>query len=279
MVQPSPQLDIRPSPIAGKWYPGDARQLSESVDALYQAVDSSPVEGRLLGVIAPHAGHIYSGSLAAKAFAALRGLSPGTIAIVGPMHHPTQVPLLTSGHAAYATPLGSVPVNVEAVNRLIALCPASIAAVRDDPEHSLEIELPFLQRALKTFSLVPIMIREQTLAVARQLAGALVQSLEAEQTVLVASSDLSHFYSQRDAQTLDSYMLNRIEAMDAEGVFRAEDEGLGFACGRAAIAAVLLACAALGANKVRVVGYGTSGDVSGDYKSVVGYGAAHILKV
>jgi AmmeMemoRadiSam system protein B len=129
-----------------------------------------------------------------------------------------------------------------------------------------------------SFKLIPVMMRDQSRAVSQALGHALAAVLRGRAALLVASSDLSHFYPQRLAEALDSYLLERVDAYDPEGVLAAEEEGRGFACGKGAIAAVLWAARELGAEHVRVLKHATSGDVSGDYTQVVGYGAAVIWK-
>jgi len=273
----------RPSPIAGQWYPGDPRALSESVDGYMNAAKPPRISGEVVAVVAPHAGHRYSGPVAGYSFAVLRGLSPDLVAVVSPMHHPYFEPLLTTSHDAYETPLGALPVDQEAVRQLSTYLHDELGfglvPVPRDPEHSLEIELPFLQRALRGgFQLLPVMIREQSASVARGLGRALAKTLQGRDALLVASTDLSHFYPHSQANVFDAEVLRRIEAFDPEGVLQAEAEGKGFACGRGAVAAVLWAAKELGADTVQVLNYATSGDVTGDYSSVVGYGAAVVTR-
>lgn len=275
--------NLRPSPIAGQWYPGDPQALARSVDAYMDQARRPPLPGEIVGVIAPHAGHIYSGPVAGYAFAALRGLEPDLVAVISPMHHPYPQPLLTTEHDAYHTPLGAIPVDHESLEALDAHLQAAlgigVAPVPRDPEHSLEIELPFLQRALaRPFRLLPVMVRDQTARVARTLGQGLATVLEDKEAVLVASTDLSHFYNQRVANALDQEMLRRMAAFDPLAVLLAEEQGVGFACGRAAVAAVLWAAKDLGATQVTILHYATSGDVTGDFSSVVGYGAAAITR-
>jgi AmmeMemoRadiSam system protein B len=274
---------VRPSPIAGQWYPGDPFQLARSVDRYLDSARLPEIEGRVLGVIAPHAGHRYSGAVAGHAFAALRGREPELVAVVAPMHHPYTEPVLTSAHRAYATPLGEIPIDSGAIalaNEILQEeLGTGLSPVAGDPEHALEIELPFLQRALGgKFGLLPVMLRDQSPRVAQALGRALAHALQGREALLVASSDLSHFYKQADAETFDSEMLRRMAAFDPEGVLAAEGEGQAFACGRGAIAAVLWAARAQGADRVQVLHYATSGDVTGDYSSVVGYGAAAVVR-
>ena len=270
--------NVRSSPLAGKWYPGKADQLAESVDAYLKEAATPKVDGQLIGVVAPHAGHMYSGGVAAYAFSAVRGVEVDVVAIIGPMHSAVSSRLLTTGHDAYWTPLGEVPVDRDGLAAVQAACEIPMTPIFNDPEHSLEIELPFLQRVLKSFTLIPIMMRDDSPAACLAVGKALAIALQGRRHLLVASSDLSHFYPQTIAERLDNYMLAQVESFDPLAVLQAEDEGKGFACGRAPIAAVLTAAKQLGGTQVKVVKYATSGDVSGDYNSVVGYGAALIWK-
>lgn len=278
-------LDTRPSPIAGQWYPSDPDRLKEQVDGYINAANLPDIEGDVVAIMAPHAGHQYSGPVAGHAFAALKNLRPDRAVVVSPMHYPYTEPLLTTAHGAYATPLGHISVDHEALQLLDKfLLPElgfGLTRIAHDSEHSLEIELPFLQRALlNDFRLVPVMVRDQSEKVARGLGNALMDMLNfdeasaAQSFIIVASTDLSHFYSQVEAQEFDNEMLGQVEAFDPAGVLRTEETGKGFACGRGALAAVMWAAKGLGADRVQILKHTTSGEVTGDYASVVGYGAA-----
>ena len=158
------QMDLRPSPIAGQWYPGQAQSLADSVDAYIEAATPPEIHGEIVAVIAPHAGYRYSGPVAGHAYAVVQGLSPEMVVVISPMHQFYQQPLLTSAHEAYQTPLGPIPIDQEATSALDAYLHQSLgfglSAIRKDQEHSLEIELPFLQRALPgEFTLLPVMVR------------------------------------------------------------------------------------------------------------------------
>lgn len=275
--------DVRPSPIAGRWYPADKELLAESVDEYIQAAELPEIEGEVMGVIAPHAGHLYSGPVAGYAFAVLHGLKPDVVVMASPMHYPYQQPFLTSAHLAYQTPLGTVDIDQKLIvsinNQLKNELGIELTSVSNDQEHSLEIELPFLQRVLNEgFLIAPIMMREHSIRKVQVFGNILAKCLRGKKFILVGSTDLSHFYTQEQAHILDSEILQRIEAFDPDGVIRAEDEGKGFACGRSAVAAVMWAAKDLGANHVQILNYGTSGDVTGDYNQVVGYGAAVITR-
>lgn len=275
--------DLRPSPIAGTWYPGDAEALARSVDLQLAEAELEPAPGPVVGLIAPHAGHRYSGGVAAHAFRAVAGMSPEVVAVVSPMHQPHPAAVLSTAHAAYWTPLGTIEVDQglltafeAALRRTTGL---AVVRVARDTEHSLEIELPFLQRCLAgPFRLLPIMLRDQSAAVAQAVGRALAEVLRDWSALVVGSSDLSHFYPADTARRLDGEMLARLTAFDPQALLQAEDEGVGFACGKGALAAVLWAARDLGADVVRLLDYANSGDVTGDDDSVVGYGAAAIYR-
>jgi AmmeMemoRadiSam system protein B len=257
------------------------------VDAYLSTAAVDVVPGEIVGIIAPHAAHMYSGSVAAYAFQTIRGAAFETVAILCPSHRHNDGALLTSGHDAYHTPLGEVPTDKESVAQLRTELAGhlntaenqALVAIRNDREHAIEIELPFLQRALAAgFKLIPVMLRDQTQRYVRVLGSALAKVLKGRQTLIVGSSDLSHFYPQAIAQQLDAEMLKQIDAFDPDGVLETEAQGRGFACGHGAIAATLWAARELGATQARVLKHTTSGDTTGDYTSVVGYGAAVIWK-
>ncbi len=276
-------IDIRPSPIAGRWYEENPATLARTVDEYLDDAQLPVLDGDVMGVIAPHAGHQYSGEVAGYAFAALRGLRPDLVVVAGPMHHPYSQPLITTAHAAYSTPLGTIPVDKIALNELDVLAKAGLGfgftPIARDPEHSLEIELPFLQRVFQhEWKLLPIMVRALEEQVSEGLGKALATVLRGRNFVLVASTDLSHFFKQDTALGYDRAMLGEIENFNPAGAFDLDRARKGFACGLGAFTAVLWAARKLGADKVKVLRHATSANVTGDYSSVVGYGAAAILK-
>ena len=282
-------LDVRPSPIAGQWYEADPKMLARNVDEYLEEAQLPELDGEVIAVIAPHAGHAYSGAVAGYAFAALRGAltrlsaSPNLVAVIAPMHHPYVEPLITTAHDAYSTPLGKVRVDKDALLELDGILKSELgfglSPVSNDKEHSLEIELPFLQRLfVSKWKLLPVMVRAREPRVSEGLGKALAKVLHDKNFALVASTDLSHFYNHQTALNYDRTMLNEIESFNPEGAFDVERAGKGFACGLGAFTAVMWASRELGANKAKVLRHATSGDVTGDYSSVVGYAAAVILK-
>jgi len=279
----STNLRLRPSPIAGQWYEGEPKALARSVDSYLDHAQLPELHGEIIGVIAPHAGHLYSGPVAGYAFAALRGMTPDLVAVLSPFHNFHGASLLTSTYDAYATPLGAIPIDRISVRNLDALLKSTpglnLTRITIDPEHSLEIELPFLQRALASeWKLLPVMVRAVEPRTSQALGQALAEVLRGKNAILVASTDLSHYYTQEAALAYDKVMLSRVEALDPMGAFEAERNDKGFACGLGALTAVMWACKELGAESVQILHHATSGDVTGDYSAVVGYGAAAILK-
>lgn len=276
-------VNLRPSPIAGLWYEGDPKALARAVDTYLDRAQLPEFKGDVIGVIAPHAGHRYSGPVAGYAFAALRGRTPDLVAVLSPFHNFHSASLLTSAYDAYATPLGAIPIDRTAVDALEAELQfrlgLGLTKITSDPEHSLEIELPFLQRALASeWKLLPVMVRSLEPRLSQELGKALAKVLHGRNTILVASTDLSHYYDQKTALSFDRAMLARVESFDPEGAFDAERSGKGYACGLGALTAVMWAARELGADKIEILRHATSGDVTGDYTAVVGYGAVAILK-
>jgi len=277
------KANLRPSPIAGQWYEGNPAALARSIDKYLDQAHLPALDGDVMGVIAPHAGHQYSGPVAAYSFAALRGRTPDLVAILSPYHNFHSAPFLTSDHSGYATPLGPVQIDHTVLdlldNDLKSTLGIGLTRISNDPEHSLEIELPFLQRVLGAdWKLLPVMSRAHDPLLARGLGMALARILKGRNAILVASTDLSHFYDRETADKFDNYMLAEIESFDPDGVLNAELTGKGFACGLGALTSVMWAARELGADKVQILRHATSGDITGDQSTVVGYGALAILK-
>ena len=274
---------IRPSPIAGSWYSGNPQELAQTIDAYLEAAEPQSLPGGVVGLVAPHAGHIYSGPVAAYAFKTVMGHHYDHVAILSPLHQYDPHPVLTSAHNAYQTPLGVLPINKGAVATVDAAFQArtglKLTPIANDREHSLEIELPFLQRTLSgDYDLIPIMVRDQTRRVAHELGLALAEALDEDSTLLIASSDLSHFYPESQANQLDGLVLKTLAKFSPDALFDLQDQGLGQACGLSPIATVLWTAQQWGADQVTLLDYNTSAAITGDRSSVVGYGAAAITR-
>jgi AmmeMemoRadiSam system protein B len=272
---------VRPSPIAGSWYPGDKTTLQKTIRGYIDHATPSTVEGRLHGLIVPHAGYFYSGATAGYAYRCVQGLSFDICVVLSPLHDYQPSDLLTSSHSAYATPLGEIPIATDLVDEidrdLQANAGLSLQRIANDAEHSLEIQLPFLQEALKdTFQLVPIMVRTHHATSLQAAARCIHKALAGKRALIIASTDLSHFYPQSTAIKLDQVMTTRFTAFDPAGVLQAEAHQEGFACGAGAVALALWTTRLMGATRVTLLHHSTSADASGDTSRVVGYAAAAI---
>lgn len=275
--------EVRPSPIAGRWYAADPVQLTRQIDRYLSEAVLPSLTGKVLGVITPHAGHRYSGKTAGHAFKAVMGQSFDLVVVASPLHGFHPAPFLTSAHQRYATPLGEIEVDQAAITQLDSILEQKggipLTPVAYDDEHSLEIELPFLQRSVRgPFKLLPVMIRTLDLKALQTLGSGLAEIARTRNCLLVASTDLSHFYDEVSARIFDREMIKRFASLDPAEVLSAERHGVGFACGAGAVAAVLTAARELGANHVEILDYSTSAAETGDTSSVVGYCAAALLK-
>ncbi len=274
---------IRKSPIAGTWYSSDAQKLAIEIDHYIQNANPPKTTGDLKGIIAPHAGYRYSGATAGHAFRAIQGKEYELIIVLSPYHafHPADI--LCTQHSQYSTPLGNISVDQDSLEEVIRLLNQetniSMVKVANDQEHSLEIELPFLQRILESpIIILPLMIRFMDPESALQVANVIQQVTSSKKILVVISTDLSHFYPQELAERYDDAILKAIASFSVESVYQTERTGRGFACGLAAVMTGMHITRLIGANHIEILAHSTSGEQTGDYQSVVGYGAAAIYK-
>ncbi len=269
-------MEVRPCAVAGSWYPGTRAALERAVDAHLAA--AAGIEERCpRAVIAPHAGLMYSGPVAAHAYQLVRGCSYEAVVLVGPSHFVAFDGVSVWQKGAWDTPLGPVAVAEDLAASIASS--AALAHANRSPharEHSLEMQLPFVARLLPGVPIVPIVMGYQTRATVERFGDALERAVRGRQVLLVASSDLSHYHDARTACALDAVVLRHVEALDADGLMRALEQEPGHACGGGPMVAVLRTARALGATRSRVLRYADSGDVSGDKEAVVGYMAAAI---
>jgi len=249
------------------------------IQEFLEQVPPRALEGKLVGLISPHAGYAYSGQVAAYAYAQLSGSAFSRVAIVSPVHQVYPGQFGTTDKDYYETPLGLVSIDqglLASVKRQVRLNPVS-----QDMEHSLEIQLPFLQVTLGDFGLLPIMMGDQDWASASELGQALAQTIRdaQDEVLLVASTDLSHFHRYEVAVRLDQLVLDHITAYDPRGLMQTLATHKAEACGGGPVAAVMVAAQELGANRAVLLKFMNSGDVTGDRSSVVGYAAAALLRV
>lgn len=264
---------LRRAAFAGRWYPGSADELGSMVDGFLLAAPTPPAS--TCAVVAPHAGLVYSGAVAAHAYAAARAATPSIVVLVGPSHYAAFQGIATTEASAFESPVGALAVDTAVCARIAASAPlASVKTGIHAREHSLEMQLPFLARVLPQTPIVPILMGQQDRATVDALASLLVDVLSGRDALVVASSDLSHFHDRRTATALDRVVLDRLEALDPDGLMDALESNPHHACGGGPIVAAMRFARARGAGGGRVLRYADSGDVSGDTEQVVGYVSA-----
>jgi len=263
-------MSVRPPAFAGSFYDARPDRLSKDVRALLGASGGEPAPA--FGAMAPHAGYVYSGSVASAVYARIR--IPATCVILCPNHTGRGAPAAVDPSDAWRTPLGDVTVDRALARRLAGLAPSlEEDAEAHRREHSLEVQLPFLQALRPDIAFVPICLGEPSLALCREIGEALatVCAEALEPPLLIASSDMNHYESRAEGRRKDDRALARVEGLDADGLFRTVLIESISMCGFLPATALLFAARAAGAGPARVVARRDSGDETGDTSSVVGY--------
>lgn len=255
-----PEQRVRQPAVAGGFYPDHPDVLRNDVDSMLAQAQPSHIAG-LRALVCPHAGYKYSGPIAASGFKQLAGLKFERVVVMAPSHHVLFAGVAIPDADVLRTPLGDIPVDDE-VKQLAKLQPFVIDSAPHAREHALEVELPFLQRVLGSFKLVPLVFGEVDEAVVAQRLNSLVDA----DTFFVASSDLSHYYPYEKAKQLDHDTVAAIVKLDVEGLQAGE------ACGKSPVLA-LVHLARLRGWKAQLLDYRNSGDTAGDRSRVVGYAA------
>jgi AmmeMemoRadiSam system protein B len=270
--------DVRPAAVAGSWYPSTPERLGPQIDR-YMADADTDASTPPRAIVAPHAGLMYSGPVAAFAYRTVAGVRYAAVILVGPSHFIGFQGVSIWPRGAWQTPFGAVPVAEDLA--------ADIAAASDEViehpaahgrEHSLELQLPFIAHVLPGVPIVPLVMGRQSRATAFALGDALatVVSRVEGPVLLVASSDLSHYHDAGTAAEMDGVVLRRVEQLDADGLMQTLEHEPHHACGGGPMVSVIHAAIRLGSTRAQVLKYADSGDVSGDKSSVVGYMAAAI---
>lgn len=265
---------VRQPAVAGKFYPGSAAQLRAQ---LAQMTPVSSGKRRVIGVIAPHAGYVYSGAVAGSLYGAIE--IPQTVVILGPNHHGIGARAALYPEGSWHTPLGDTPVNAELARLISHHAPlVSEDAAAHLHEHSLEVQLPFLQSLRPDLSIVPLCLGFGDFASCRQLGEGLATAIKeyGKDVLIVASSDMTHYESATAAREKDELALKEALTLNPEGLLRVCRERGITMCGVVPSTVMLIAAKELGATKARLVKYATSGDVTGDQRQVVAYAALEV---
>ncbi|MEW6614804.1 MAG: AmmeMemoRadiSam system protein B [Thermodesulfobacteriota bacterium] len=271
----SEREEIREPAVAGAFYPNDPVILKKQIKDFLNNVPEEKIEGKIIALISPHAGYMYSGQVAAFGYKLLEGSDFNRVIVIAPSHRAHFHGASVYNKTGYKTPLGIVPVDRDLCNRIIAQNEMiSYYPQAHIQEHSLEVQVPFLQTVLKEFKLVPIVMGSQDFNTCRILSEAIVQAIKDKTALIVASSDLSHFHRYDKAVSLDKIVLHHIDKFDSSGLAQDLKDGRCEACGGGPIVTAMLISGKLGANKAGVLNYANSGDVAGDKSGVVGYASA-----
>lgn len=266
---------IKKSVIAGSWYPANPSTLRIDIENYFNSASLPELQGEVVGLISPHAGYMYSGQVAAYAYKSVRGKKYDAVIVVGPSHRVAFHGVSVFSRGGYETPLGIVPIDEDLAEKI-----KKISAIVADfsgahlQEHSVEIQLPFLQVALGDFLFLPLVMGDQDAMTCRELAEAIYKSSQGKKILIVGSSDLSHFYNYNTAKKMDSIVLKHLKDNDADGLMQSLENGEVEACGGGPMAVVMLTARMMKADKVHFLKYANSGDVTGDKNSVVGYASA-----
>jgi AmmeMemoRadiSam system protein B len=268
---------IRLPAVAGRFYPEDPGRLRAAVDSLL-AGGGDEKKIRVIACLVPHAGYVYSGRVAGEVYRRLE--IPGRVILVGPRHFPGGAALAILSEGAWQTPLGMAPIDNPLAEQIVRAFPLLREdAVAHSSEHSLEVQLPFLQRLAPSFAFVPIVIGPAQWDTLEALGHALAGVIAAERVpvLLIASSDMNHYESDAITRVKDRKAIDQILALDARKLFDTVREENISMCGYAATVAAMIAARELGATQAELVRYANSGEVNGDLQEVVGY-AGMVIK-
>jgi hypothetical protein len=292
------QQKLRQAGVAGTFYPAEPAALTDLMDQMLGQVSLPLIDGPILAVVAPHAGYPYSGPVAAYTYAALKGHRFSRVVVIAPSHFEAFGFTSVYDGDGYVTPLGAVPVDKEfalklsKMNSSIRLSDRGHAPTSNGSEHALEVQLPWLQHVLGDFTLVPIVMGDQSYASSRALGAALAKLIQRPgksqdptsalenpgDTLIVASSDLSHYHTYDAAGRIDHNTLNALQSWDYLSMSRNFETRAWEACGGGPIVAAMIAAERMGANRAQVLKYANSGDTTGDHSRVVGYSADIFIK-
>ena len=271
---------IRQPVVAGQFYPGEKEELKNMIKSCFEhkfgpGTDSTESSEKIFGVVCPHAGYVYSGPTACHSFKAISSQSPELAIIIGPNHFGVGKDAATMIDTHWQTPLGMVQVDSESAKQVAEISKfIEIDEYSHSQDHSLEVQIPMLQEIFSNdFQILPIILRSQDMETAIDVGNAVTEIAKKKNAIIVASSDFTHYEENSFAHQQDKALIEPILEMNVERFYQVLNERRVTACGYGAMASAMIACKNLGAKKGKLLSYATSGDVSGDTESVVGYGA------
>ena len=267
---------LRKAAVAGLFYPADQTNLSDEVKLLLSVSKPTGSFENIFGIISPHAGYIYSGKTAAYGFNLLKNKNYHNVIILSPSHREYFPGVCIYDGDAYSTPLGNVEINKDLANKIIEGSESIFLGEKGHKqEHAIEVQLPFLQSILSDFKIVPIVMGDQSKVFVDELAERLSKVID-DGTIIVASSDMSHFYTRQKADELDSIVEKSVNNFEYERLQNYFDKRICEACGGGPIVTMMKAASLLNIKNSFVLNRSDSGDVTGDFNEVVGYLSAVI---
>jgi AmmeMemoRadiSam system protein B len=275
------QLKSRPPAVSGIFYPSNPSELRKSVEQSFLdrkfgpgTISTSYVNRRIYGLVSPHAGYAYSGSVAANGFCQISNLEYDTVIMTGPNHYGIGSGVATMRETLWKTPMGNVEVNNDFVNRISKDSVIDVDDFSHSRDHCLEVQLPFLQFMKNdNFKIVPIILMLQDIETAREVGKLISHTMKSENTngLIIASSDFTHYEPNAEAHRKDLELIDAISSLEVASFYETLERLDISACGYGAIASAMIAVKELGATRGELLKYATSGDITGDTSSVVGY--------
>ncbi|MBI4811161.1 MAG: AmmeMemoRadiSam system protein B [Ignavibacteriales bacterium] len=273
-------MTVRPPAVAGTFYTANPKALSREIETMLADADVKDIPGSLLAIVVPHAGLVYSGKTAAHAYKLLQKRAFETIVIISPSHREYFTGISVFSGTAFRTPFGDIQVDEELRQEIIQGEKIIESSTRGQmSEHAIEVQLPFLQKVLKQFKILPIVVGDQRSEYCFHLGDKLAKVLVNRNALVVASSDLSHYHPADDADRLDEIIIDDIVKFNYKKLMEDIETERAEACGGGPIVAALTAAKQSGANHIEILHHCNSGDVSGDRDAVVGYLSAAALKI
>jgi len=273
-------MQIRTPAVAGMFYPSEKKELKKSIRECFLhkfgpgKIPPSSIKKKIFGVICPHAGYMYSGPIACHSFYAISSDAPELFIIIGPNHWGIGSSVATMKDCKWNTPLGDVEVDSEAAEEISHISEIiDIDYFSHTREHSLEVQIPIIQEMYSDFKILPISMINQNKDVAKDIGLAIVKIAEKKKVMIIGSSDFTHYEQNEFAHEQDMALIEPILNLDVKKFYDVLEDRNVSACGYGAIATTMIACKELGATKGELLKYATSGDITGDTSSVVGYGS------
>ncbi len=273
-------MQIRTPAVAGMFYPGEKNELKESIHQCFLhsfgpgKLPPTEEKKKIYGVICPHAGYMYSGPIACHSFYSISSESPELFIIIGPNHWGVGCNVAAMKDCSWETPLGQVEVDSDAASELSKISNiVDLDFFSHTKEHSLEVQVPMLQEVYSKFKILPIILIDQEKNAAEEIGEAVATISKQKNSMIIGSSDFTHYEPNEFAHEQDKALIEPILDLDVDQFYKVLYEKNVTACGYGAIASTMIACKKLGATKGELLKYATSGDVTGDTSSVVGYGS------